>query len=468
MQPFHYNTEKPTMPLLGLCPIGKFVFSHEDAIRQKIALQKRLRELKIPFVDLEGLLPDGLVRDQKQVQAVVDHFRQARVRCLFLPHCNFGTEGAAAMIAHRLSVPTLLWGPRDEAPQKDGTRLRDTLCGLLATSKVLGRLGVRFAYLENESVDDPSLAEGVLRFLRAVHVAEVFTRGVRIGHIGQRIDFFWTTIINESELLERFHIEIVPVDLPTIFHQIDELASREQYAEQIAEFRKTATVENLDDAILARIFAFRDVLLSLAEENEFDGLAVQDFPSLPEHLGAWGFHAGAMVAEHVPMGFESDIHGTISDLLLRRACFNTQPAWLTDITNRHPKDDNGVLLWHAGAPVSMKAPDAKIRLGEHWILPGGHRGMGHYRLKEGKITLARFDGDNGRYALAVGQGESMPGPETLNNYVWMKVENWPRWEQKLIHGPFIHHAAMIYAHVADVLTESCRFVPGLDVIRLDL
>ena len=33
-------TEKK--PLLGLCPIGKFVFSHEDAIRQKRALQKQL------------------------------------------------------------------------------------------------------------------------------------------------------------------------------------------------------------------------------------------------------------------------------------------------------------------------------------------------------------------------------------------------------------------------------------------
>ncbi len=30
-----------TKPLLGLCPIGKFVFSHEDALRQKRVLQKR-------------------------------------------------------------------------------------------------------------------------------------------------------------------------------------------------------------------------------------------------------------------------------------------------------------------------------------------------------------------------------------------------------------------------------------------
>ena len=48
---------------LGLCPIGKFVFSHEDAMRLKRELQKKLRSWKVEFVDLEGVLPDGMVRD---------------------------------------------------------------------------------------------------------------------------------------------------------------------------------------------------------------------------------------------------------------------------------------------------------------------------------------------------------------------------------------------------------------------
>ena len=99
------NTQKP---LLGLCPIGKFVFSNEDAIRQKELIKQKLVEWEVPFVDLEGILEDGLVKDQKHVAPVVEHFRAERVQCLFLPHCNFGTEGAAGMIAHQLGLPTLL------------------------------------------------------------------------------------------------------------------------------------------------------------------------------------------------------------------------------------------------------------------------------------------------------------------------------------------------------------------------
>jgi len=31
--------------LLGVCPIGKFVFSHDDAIRQKEALFRKLKNM---------------------------------------------------------------------------------------------------------------------------------------------------------------------------------------------------------------------------------------------------------------------------------------------------------------------------------------------------------------------------------------------------------------------------------------
>ena len=37
---------QPRGPLLGLCPIGKFVFSREDALKHKQALQTRLGEVE--------------------------------------------------------------------------------------------------------------------------------------------------------------------------------------------------------------------------------------------------------------------------------------------------------------------------------------------------------------------------------------------------------------------------------------
>jgi L-fucose isomerase-like protein len=438
-------------------------------MRQKAALQSRLRKWAVPFVDLEGVVKDGMVRDQSHADRAVRHFRAKDIDCLFLPHCNFGTEGAAGMIAHKLSVPTLLWGPRDEAPLPDGTRLRDTLCGLFASSKVLHKLGVPFTYVENCRLDDPPLRAGLDTFLRAANVAGVFRRGARIGHIGQRIDFFWTTIVNESELLERFRVEVLPIDMVEFIRHVRGRArrGRARYEKELKALRRSVRVEGFDDdGPLVHVLAVRDQMLALADDKGLDAFAVQDFMSLIDELGAYCFFASSMVADRCAIGCESDIHGAISDLLLRRAAMDGSPAFVADLTIRHPRNDNAVLLWHAGAPLSMRHRQSKVRLGRHWILPSPLSGMTHFRLKDGPITVARFDGDRGEYRLAVGEGRSIDGPPTQNNYVWMEVDDWPRWERTLMEGPFIHHAAMAYGHYADALLEAAKYVPGLAPVLL--
>jgi L-fucose isomerase-like protein len=457
------------IPLLGLCPIGKFVFSNEDAIRYKQLLQQKLTAWQVPYVDLEGVLEDGLVKDQGHVDGAVAHFKQAGVDCLFLPHCNFGTEGAAGMIARKLAVPTLLWGPRDEAPLPDGRRLRDTLCGLFASSKVLVKLGVPFSYIENCRIDDPPLQEGVDTFLRAVNVANALRKGIRVGLIGQRIDFFWTTIVNESELLQRFNVEVLPFDMVDFIKAARDRAQRNRnaYEKEVKELRSRYLVEGLEDEPFINVLAVRDQMLALAEDHGLDGIAFQTFMSVVDAAGAYCVYAESQVAERYPLGLESDIHGVISGSLLQRANFNRAPAFVAEFTVRHPDNDNGILIWHAGAPVSMCHPDERVRIGHHWILPSPLSGMPHFRMKDGPITVARFDGDFGVYKLAVGQGKTIDGPRTLNNYVWMEVDNWPRWERTLMEGPFIHHCAMAYGHYADALVEACKFIPGLEPVRLD-
>lgn len=455
-------------PRIGMCPIGKFVFSHADAVRYKRGLQERLRAWGVNTVDLDGVLPDGIVRDQAHAAAAVAHFRREGVTGLFMPHCNFGTEGAVGVIARDVGMPVLLWGPRDEAPQPDGTRPRDSLCGLFASSKVLHKLGVPFGYIENCRLDDAPLRDGVVRFGRAAHAAQALREGMRIGHIGQRIDFFWTTIVSESELLERFRIEVQPVDMVLFIRDVRQRAAAQAdaYAGEIARLRASWEIEDLSTEQLIGILALRDQIFTLAADHGFDAVAIQDFDSLIETFGAYCLLANSFVSDKLPLAMESDIHGAVSTLLASRASGGA-PAFLADVTVRHPQDDNGVLIWHCGAPLSMCRPGAKPRLGRHWILPSTVSGMTHFPLRQGPLTLARFDGDRGDYKVAVGQGVSMDGPETQNNYVWMRVDNWLQWERTLIEGPWIHHSAMTYGHHAGVLEDMCRFVPGIDAVRLD-
>jgi L-fucose isomerase-like protein len=455
-------------PLLGLCPIGKFVFSHEDAMRYKRLLVERLDRWGVRYVTLDGVLPDGMVRDQGHVDPAVRYFEDQRIDALFIPHCNFGTEGAAAMIARQCRVPVLLWGPRDDAPLADGTRLRDSLCGMLATSGVLHKLRVPFSYINNCRIDEPEFQAGVDRFLRAVRVVKTL-RTMRIGQLGQRIDFFWSTIIAEAELLSRFGIQVLPIDLVDTLRAVRKRAEEQRaaYRCELDEFRRWVSFNHFrsDDDILYNL-ALRDELLALAERHGLDGFAVQSFNSIPNEMGSFLQFGQCLVADAgYPVGPESDLHAAVSSLLLEAAAGGDDPSFIPDITIRHPENDNAVLLWHADAPLSLRRARATVKVDLPWILKGLPTGLVHFPLKDGPLTLCRFEGHGDDYRLGCGQGQTVPGPYTQEFYTWMQVDDWPTWERQLIQGPYIHHCSCVYDHCADVLQEALRYVPGVKFER---
>jgi L-fucose isomerase-like protein len=455
---------------LAICPIGKFVFSHEDALIQKNMIYRRLDSWNIDHITIEKILPDGIVRGQEDVKKVVDYFNDSKIDALFIPHCNFGTEGAAAMIARELKVPTLLWGPRDGAPLEDGSRLRDSLCGTIATSKVLIKLKVPFSYIENCDINKEVFKTGIINFLKTASVVKSI-KNMRIAQIGVRIDFFWTTIINEAELLGKFGIEILPVDMYDFISKIMARYSKEKkkYIKEIKEIKKWLKIEGLkDDEPLLKSLAFRDELLKLAENNELDAICIKSFSSLQEAIGGATGLADSMVCdEGIPIIGESDIHGAISSVILESASNNDLPSFFPDITIRHPKNDNAILLWHGSAPLKLKDPESSILMAPPWIIENLPPGSLSFKLREGPLTIARFDGDYGEYRLGIGQGRTVKGPYTKEFYCWMEVDNWISWEKKIIYGPYIHHCSAVFDHCGNVLEEVCKYIPSLKAERFD-
>lgn len=450
---------------LGLIPMGKFAFSHKDAKRYKCKIEKILNKLDINYENIDDVLKDkdGIVRSYNDVCQVVKYLKSKEVDGIFLPHCNFGTENAAGKIAKQMDIPTLLWGPRDEAPLPDGTRLRDSLCGLFATSKILKKFNVPFTYIENCEVEDPKFTKGLSEFIRTVNIVKKF-RDLKIGIIGNRIDFFWSTIINENELLKKFGIEIQPFDLIKIAKKTKEFANKNinKYKEEFFKLNQKIKIEKMEEEAVFNMFALSDVMLLLANKHDISAFAVESFMSLAEELDAMISFALARTSDNgIPAVTESDIHGAISSVLLEAAGLNKEPSFVADLTIRHPENDNGVLLWHDSFPLSLKDPDVNGSLGPHWILDI-NPGSCHWKIKDGEITITRFDGEHGKYSLIAEKAESIVGPYTLNNYLWVEIEDWPRVERKFIEGPYIHHVACNYGDYVSVLKESCKYIEGLE------
>ena len=139
----------------------------------------------------------------------------------FFPHCNFGTEYEVARLAKELNVPVLLWGPRDERPDENGVRLRDSQCGVIATGKVLRRFQIPFTYMTNCRLNDLQFEKGIRDFQAVCNVVKTF-RNMRILQISTRPFDFWSTMCNEGELLEKFNIQLSPVPMPELTKAVKE------------------------------------------------------------------------------------------------------------------------------------------------------------------------------------------------------------------------------------------------------
>ncbi|MGV8845321.1 L-fucose/L-arabinose isomerase family protein [Tessaracoccus sp.] len=453
---------------LALCPVGKFVFSHDDAVRQKKSIQARLDALEIDFVDLDQVFPEteGLIEDISQVPAAVAHFREHGVDALFLPHCNFGTEGAAGLMARDLGVPTLLWGPRDAAPEEDGTRLRDTLCGLFASSKVVRKLvGNRFTYLENCGVDEQTFTDGLQSFLRTAAIVGSVS-SLRIGLIGARVPFFWSCIIDEGQLLERFGIEVLPYEIATFLNAVERrmISEAESLGEELAAIEERwLDATGCDRTELLRGVAAARELLFIARRDGIGVLAVQIFDTISEALGSGAAIYIQIVSAHIPVSIESDVHGAVSLALMQAARTNTLPPFFPEFVIRDPDDDNRVCLWHVGSPPALRNDaDEKLTIRRPWILPGEKPNQAQMRLRDGAVTICRFDGDGGQYRLGLGSGHVEPGPYTRDDHGWLRVNNWQRWERQLVEGPYIHHVAAAYDADERALMEACKYL-GIDV-----
>ena len=450
----HITSAKPVR--LGFLPAHRGAFDADTAARNRERSEERLDELGVEYVGLDWLNDHGLLSDPDDARAVARKFDEEDVDAIFAAHCSFGEETAVGEVCERLDLPVLLWGIRDEAPAADGTRWGDVQCGLFAAGKLLRRLGIPFTYLVNCRVDDPVFEQGIDTFLRAVNVARSVL-GARIGQISTRPAPFTSTMCNEGELLERFGVKVVPTALSTITDSAENRLNSSEIDDEAESIHERVRVEIEEDQ-LRRIIALKLALLDWAEQAKLDALALQCWSALQQELGICScFAHGELTELGLPVACETDINGALTAIAVQAAARCETPTFFADLTVRHPENDNAELLWHCGPyPVSLAAEDSSPSLTPHFGM--GLGGAGAFRIRGGDITLARFDGDHGDYTMLMGQAHSTDGPDTVGTYLWAEVDDWPKWEERLVCGPYIHHVVGVHGKLAPALWEACKYI----------
>jgi len=451
------NKESLQKIKIGFVPTRRNIFSADAAIEFANYTRDKLDELGINYVDIQDVNDDGLLYDDEGLEKIYKKFVAEGIDGLFIANENFGTEYEVARLAAKFNVPVLLWGPKDEAPASDGSRQRDTQCGLFAIGKVLRHFNVPFTYIRNSDISDPSFSRGVIDFIKVCNVVKTF-RNTRILQIGPRPFDFWSVIVNEGELLEKFGIQLSPIPLGELTSYMKDLIENKdpRIEETKQVYREWCDVQITDEAF-TKVAALKLAMGDKMDQYGCNAGTIQCWTELQDEIGILPYASEALLqTEGRPVTCEVDINGAISELLAESATLGEEKALFADVNCRHPENENGELLQHLGTFAFQTAKDRPVLPPSHFVFD--YPGSAAFGIKDGTYTLVRFDGDHGDYSMLVGNAKTCEGPYEQGTYAWFEFKDLNRFEAKYVYGPYIHHMAGVWADVVPILAEAGKYL----------
>lgn len=450
---------------IGLAPMrrdvtprpGIFNWEKAEARGHRIVayIREQFAQDTVTFVDLQGINPVGVMYCDADAEKVIERFTAEKVDAVLVINCNFGNEEIAAQVARGVGKPVCIWAPIDDEFQPDGMRFTDSQCGIFGVSRQLQRFNIPFSFIETCAVESAIFTRGLDQFLSVACMVKNFT-GMRIAQVGMRPKPFCSVIFNEGELMQRFGLQVVPVNLAVVIDRYNRIVAEQDAAleEGANLLRSRYEMDDLTPPLLKKMYAFVLLYQWIFETYRVRAVSAECWTAMQLAVGAMPCTAYSILAD---MGYivscESDLHGAITMALLACASRGRQVPFFGEFTVRHPDDPNGELLWHCGPfAYSLKKPGSPAKQANmrQW-----------FQVKDGQYTVARMDQEDGRYRLLSGTCHSMDGPYTFGTYLWAKFKNLPAWERKLVEGPYIHHMAEIEGDYTAALNEFCKFVPAL-------
>ena len=452
---------------VGLAPMRRDVtprpgiFNWEKAEERGHRIVKYIEEHfasdNVSFVDLKGINPVDVMYNEDDAEKVIERFRAEKVDAVVIINCNFGNEEIAAQVAGALNVPTMIWAPMEDEFLPDGSRFCDSQCGMFGVSRILQRNNIPFTYVETCHVEDDIFKAGFEKFVSVACMVKNF-RGMRIAQVGMRPKPFTSVIFNEGELMQKFGIRVIPVNMAVVIDKYNRiLKERDAELEEGAKLLLSRyEMDELTPPLLKKVYAFVLLYQEIFAEYKVQAVSAECWTAMQLGVGAMPCTAYSVLAD---MGYviscESDLHGAISMAMLSCASLGRKIPFFGEFTVRNPENRNSDLLWHCGPfAYSLKkdgCPCKNVNM-RQW-----------FQVKDGHYTITRFDQDNGDYMMLAGQFDSTTGPYTFGTYLWAQFDDLSKWERKLVEGPYIHHMAEIEGDYTEELKEFSKYVPGLKI-----
>jgi hypothetical protein len=381
------------------------------------------------------------VADAAQAEAAARAAQNAKLDLLLVQHVTFAT-GDAFMPLLELPIPVGLWA----LPEvwESGPLPQNAICGL--------NLGVSLAQKPTKwfygVVEDAWFQARLQLTLQALRGARVLREGRVLWLGGHAPGFFAFGALPETGLT------VEKADLSELWAALAAVSEAE------VEERASAFRELSEYPLEALRESFRLELALEKLARPYDGVALREWPEIPDQTGVMAYAAMARLAD---MGYtlapEGDVMGLAGMLALK--AISGRPAILLDISHFSSK---GVMLWHGGEAPQVWA-GGPTRLVPHFNrnlpavrdMPLRAGPISGLRLLPGRKAVVHggvlngdkgYDGDSGHLTRPTWAGEPLTPRQFLASWLNHRIP---------------HHLAVGMGTHEEALLEMCVWL-GLEVL----
>lgn len=464
---------------VGFVALGRSTFDLEVAGATAAAVRGVLGAMDdLEVVDVGGLAvetPDVAAAGASLGAAAAD----AGLDAVVVLQATFtdSTLPAAAVAALPADLPVVLWGAPE--PRTGGRLTMNALCGInLAAYRLRADdRDVRALYLDPTAVDatarltealtapaprptPPTLPEPTTEDRLRADAVRARLATMTVGRVGHHPDGFDPCGAGEADLAT-LGTTLDHVELDAMFDRA-RAAGEEELAplRTIVAARGAGAVDAVGvDATLRLHVALR----RLVDERGWSAVATRCWPECFMEMDAAACAAQGMLAESgTPATCEADVLGAVTAVALEAA--SGRRAFVADLVDAAA--DGTVAFWHCGqAAPDLAHPDEPIASTLH---PNRKRPLLHeFRLRPGRITIARIGHTHGGPRLALGGGEILDAPRPFTGTAAVVRPDTPAdaLVATVLAEGLDHHYGLVHGDVRGVMVALARAL-GIPVVAL--
>lgn len=412
------------------------------------------------FTDCETVCFDRVICTKEDMTECISLFKQNDVELLIMVYGAFTGDDICCGFADALSVPIILWAPREEAWTREDRLYANALCCASMNGASLMRIHaphyIIFGNKEEERV------QREIENLVSAYAAVKNIKGLTFGMFGYRPTAFYNCAFDEVVLRRTFGINVEETDLKVVFDRMDALPKQEVMAEQqrAEQLWNTKEVPEGHMENHARLYL---VLKQLMKEQGYDYATIKCWPEMGNLHATPCAVLGRLMDEGISIGCEGDVDAGIAALV--ENVLTEKPTFITDLINID-ENENTVTFWHCGnAAPSLHNEKDGVKMCNHPLLGQGTAFW--CSLKDGPVTAARFTNIDGRYHLFLLHGTAVPTVRnTRGSMVNVRIET-PVLDlvKEIAEKGMSHHYSLVWEDVAQQM-EQIAGILDIPVIRL--